>query len=91
MCSGSTSTLTVTVVDTDGDNICDATVKASGPMQVTFARTGNTTSCVYIGTAEGGNYNVTATATGFEDGTTPITIQSGCSIPIEIDLTVAPP
>jgi uncharacterized membrane protein len=91
MCSGSTSTLTVTVVDTDGDNICDATVKASGPTQVTFVRTGNTTSCVYLGTMEGGNYNVTATATGFEDGSTPIMIQTGCSVSTEIDMTEAPP
>jgi hypothetical protein len=92
MCSGSTSTLTVTVVDTDGDNICDATVKASGPTQVTFVRTGNTTSCVYLGTVEGGNYNVTATATGFEDGgPLMILIQPGCSISTEIDMTEAPP
>jgi hypothetical protein len=93
MCSGSTSTLTATVVDDTNEpiNICNATVKASGPTQVTLEPTGGQGSCSYLGSVIAGTYEVTATATGYEPYMTSVTIQSGCSVPISMDLTPAPP
>jgi hypothetical protein len=94
-CSGgSTSTLTVTVVDDSNESadICSATVTASGPTHVTFERTGNTTSCSYLGTVQAGTYEVTATApTYVTNGNTNIVIQSGCSVQTSIEMTPAPP
>lgn len=92
-CSGSTSTLTATVVNDEnqGANICNATVKASGPTDITLGPAGGPGSCDYLGSVPAGSYKVTATAAGYEPYTTQITIQPGCSVPISMDMTPAPP
>jgi len=93
-CSGGTTgTLNVTVIDDQNEpiNICDATVTASGPSQVTLEPTGSQGSCSYKGSVIAGTYEVTATAAGYESYTTPVTIQAGCSVPISMDMTPVNP
>jgi hypothetical protein len=60
---------------------------------VTFQRTGNTTSCNYLGTVQAGHYTVTATAPTYEmnNNTASVLIQSGCSVQTNIELSPAPP
>ena len=93
--NSATSTLTVAVVDDSNESadICTATVTATGPTQVTFERTGNTTSCSYLGTVQAGKYDVSATAPGYEMNynSATIDIQAGCSVPTTIQMTPAPP
>lgn len=94
-CHGSTSTLTVSVVDdtNEGENLCGTdggappTVKASGPTQITLERTGGQGSCSYVGTVIAGTYDVTATAPEYQPGSSgPITVQAGCPAATQIDM-----
>jgi hypothetical protein len=89
---GATSTLTVTVENTsiETTDICNATVKTSGPSRITLERTGNTTSCTYVGTVSPGTYEVTATAPAYGTGSSRIVIQTGCPGATSIDLMQAP-
>ena len=91
---GTTSTLTVSVVDDTNEplNVCDAMVLATGPSTVTLAPGGGTStnSCDYVGTVSPGNYTVTATAPGYQMGMIHQIVQAGCDATAAIDVVPMP-
>jgi hypothetical protein len=88
MCMGTTTTLTVTVVNDACEpvDVCNATVTATGPSKPTFTASGGQGSCDYTANVTAGSYVVTATAPNLQ-GTSNIVIQTGCSTFTTIDLS----
>jgi hypothetical protein len=90
-CSGTTTTVTVSVIDDSNEpmNICDAGVTVTGPgTNITLKPNGSNGTCNYVGNVGGtGKYTITAIAHGDPAVMNTETIQEGCSISVALDVT----
>jgi hypothetical protein len=93
-CSGTTTTVTVSVIDDSNEemHICDAGVTVTGPgTNLTLTPNGSNGTCDYVGNVGGtGKYTITATANGEPQPPYTQNIQEGCSISVALDVTPMP-
>jgi hypothetical protein len=87
-----TATIRVTVVDfsNESENICGATVTVSlGNMTVTLKAAGGAGTCSYVGNVtESGTYDIVVMASGYPITKSTTTVQTGCSVSPEVDVTM---